>query len=141
MHDCPIKQKVAGREYSVIGWCTNKRILSCKEDLLKLLHEICYLINMRPLQDMGLDVELDAKKKDLTLFEDEGGSTASLILSTSHANIHGWPIKDETRTDGGFFWFTIGSCRDFSTQIVDNYLKDKLGTTNIVKTGGLVLIP
>jgi S-adenosylmethionine/arginine decarboxylase-like enzyme len=118
-----------GQEYTVIGWCNNRSILGDKILLKGLLHDICHHISMQPLDSISVNVPVELKKLDKEQFEDEGGATASLILSTSHASIHGWPERDNERKDGGFFWFTVGSCRSFDSDIVDRILGTMLQVT------------
>lgn len=148
-----------GQEYTVIGWCKNRILLQDKDLLQSLLVDICAGIKMQPLGSIGVNVPVELEKLDKVLFEDEGGSTsgvlsmrlvlarkpelasqASLILSTSHANIHGWPERDAEREDGGFFWFTVGSCRSFDPKIVDEMLSSALHVTEADKNERYVSI-
>jgi len=118
-----------GLEYTIVGWCRHKWVL-CDESALKsLLHDVCRAAGMRPLADASVNVDIQLEKLNAEKFEDEGGSSACVILSTSHANIHGWPKRDSSRTDGGFFWFTIGSCRQFDYRGVYKVLNNALGIT------------
>lgn len=132
-----------GQEYTVIGWCKNRLILQDKIMLQSLLEDVCVCSGMKSLGSIGVDVPLELRKLKQERFEDEGGSTscvlsghaeanqACLILSTSHANIHGWPYRDSDREDGGFFWFTIGSCRGFDTDKIDKVLTKFLKMTEV----------
>jgi S-adenosylmethionine/arginine decarboxylase-like enzyme len=120
---------MVGVEYTVVGWCRNRELLGSYEQLETLLIRLCDVINMRALSVNGVDVRIDLEKKGHTIFHDEGGSSASLILSTSHACIHGWPQRDENRDDGAFFWFSLGSCRAFDSSKVDQVLNDYLKIT------------
>jgi len=133
--------RTAGREYTVVGWCTNRSLLADQEALKKVLRNICEHIDMRPLEEMGVDVERQIEKLGLEKFHDEGGSTASLILSTSHASIHGWPWRDESRSDGAMFWCTVGSCRDFEPIRVDEILHEHLGVTYASRYENVPLLP
>lgn len=119
-----------GQEYTIIGWCRNRDLLNDEQLLQGLLEDICSKIDMRPLKSLGVNVPLELEKKEAEKFEDEGGSSASLILSTSHANIHGWPARDQTRDDGGFFWLTVGSCRGFDSTQVDSVIDRVLHVTD-----------
>lgn len=135
-----------GQEYTVIGWCKNRLILQDKVMLQSLLEDICKCVKMRSLGSIGVNVPVELDKLQKEKFEDEGGSTscvlsgnveanqACLILSTSHANIHGWPERDSSREDGGFFWFTVGSCREFDPDSVDQLLREFLKTTEVNKS-------
>lgn len=120
---------IAGREYSLIGWCTNRAALDSEQSLLDLLYKACDYVNMRPLKDISVHVDHCLDKLQSDKFEDEGGATATLILSTSHAAIHGWPCRDTEREDGGFFWFSLASCRDFDSYKLDRLLYIALGAT------------
>lgn len=131
----------AGREYTVVGWCRHKWILDDTEKLEGLLKEICHRVDMVPLTSMSVQVEAELAKLNAEKFEDEGGASASLILSTSHINIHGWPYRNPERSDGGFFWFTIGSCRDFVADDIDAILDEKLGVTDVNRFEREILVP
>lgn len=117
-----------GMEYTVIGWARNKPLLDSEHDLLTLLHDVCRAIGMRKLKSMAVHVELELNKLKSERFEDEGGATASLILSTSHASIHGWPDRSD---EAGFFWLSIGSCREFEISTVDRVLVAQLDLLNV----------
>lgn len=120
---------LAGQEYTVVGWCENRLILRDASLLRGLLEDICQRISMRSLGSLGVDVPVELCKLGLDQFQDEGGSSASLILSTSHMSIHGWPDRKLGEVDGGFFWFTIGSCREFDVGVVENVLSKVLHVT------------
>jgi len=136
----PIRDTV-GRDYTVIGWCYNSKLLADEKALACLLREVCSVVGMRPLAEMGVDVEAHLDKLNLQKFEDEGGSSASLILSTSHASIHGWPWRDQSRSDGALFWFTIGSCRDFDPSAIDHVLHERLSVTRSRRTDLVLNLP
>jgi S-adenosylmethionine/arginine decarboxylase-like enzyme len=84
-------------------------------------------------------VEADLKRLGRERFEDEGGATAVLVLSTSHIAIHGWPHRDKSRDDGGFFWLSVCSCREFDPDIVDDIIYKSLGTTKINRSFNHIL--
>ena len=122
--------RVAGLEYTLVGWCKHKWILYKEDELIALLRDVCEVAGMRPMVEISVNVDLQLEKLETERFEDEGGASASVILSTSHANIHGWPKRDSSRTDGGFFWFTIGSCREFNHREIYKLLDSRLGITS-----------
>jgi S-adenosylmethionine/arginine decarboxylase-like enzyme len=130
-----------GQEFTVFGWCKNKTLLNDEQLLQVLLSDICSAIDMRPLAMLGVNVPLELEKANALQFEDEGGSSASaiatkfasLVLSTSHAHIHGWPERED-REDGGFFWFSVGSCRTFDADKVDELLTKTLHVTHSHKS-------
>ncbi len=57
------------------------------------------------------NVELDITKRGLEPFEDEGGTTGIIVLSTSHVAVHTWPAKH-------LFILDVFSCRDFDPEDV-----------------------
>ena len=124
-----VRNNFTGRVYEVLGWCRNKSVLNSEKSLKKLLNSICKCIDMRPLVKSGVNVDLQIEKLGQKKFEDEGGSSAVLILSTSHAAIHGWPERESQREDGGFFWLEVASCRDFDSIDVDIKLHECLDVT------------
>jgi S-adenosylmethionine/arginine decarboxylase-like enzyme len=137
--------KQIAKEYTVIGWCKNTLLLGDHQLMSELLNTICTAINMKVLASNSVDVALELEKLQQDQFEDEGGSTvghlavampsveaaaqASLILSTSHIHMHGWPDRDASKEDGGFFWLAIGSCRSFDPSVVDRILDRVLHVT------------
>jgi S-adenosylmethionine/arginine decarboxylase-like enzyme len=129
-----------GQEYTVIGWCKNRDLLNDERLLKGLLTDVCKEINMRPLRAIGVDVPIALEKMKAEQFEDEGGSSAVLILSTSHASIHGWPERDQTREDGAFFWLSVGSCRGFDSRKVDAVINPMLHVTEADRFGRYISI-
>jgi len=75
------------------------------------MNHLVEALGMRKLGCQVFDVELDIKKKGKIPFEDEGGVTAVVILSTSHAAIHTWPLRQ-------CFELDVYSCRDFEPGVV-----------------------
>lgn len=76
--------------------------------LLDLVHSL----GMRPLGKPHLyEVEAEIAKLNVEPFEDEGGVTGVVVLSTSHCSIHTWPLRP-------FFVLDVYSCRDFDTGVV-----------------------
>lgn len=120
-----------GLEYTIVGWCKNKSLMGSSTGLVELLVIICKAINMRIISVTSADIKENLNNKGIEPFHDEGGSSASLILSTSHINIHGWPHRDPKREDGAYFWLNIGSCRTFNPDVVDEVIKKEINTTDI----------
>lgn len=79
-------------------------------------------LGMRPLGEPVLyDVELDIKKLNQEPFCDEGGKSIQIVgfatLSTSHIALHCWELRSEFHLD-------IYSCREFSKEYIENFVKD-----------------
>jgi S-adenosylmethionine decarboxylase len=89
------------------------------------LREVVNLLKMRPLSGPHMcDVVTDIKKLGAEPFEDEGGVTGVLVLSTSHVSIHTWPLRN---------WFVLDvySCRDFETEQLSLYVQGFLHTEKV----------
>jgi S-adenosylmethionine decarboxylase len=124
---------VNGTHVKIAGTADGE-ILSCAENIAKLLHLVVQRLRMRPLGEAVIhDVELDITKMGVVPFEDEGGITGILVLSTSHCAIHTWPLS-------GTFVFDIFSCRSFNPLLVLEDVVAELDATevtfHIVPKGG-----
>jgi len=89
------------------------------------LKEDVALLKMRSLSGPHLcDVAFDIKRLGAEPFEDEGGVTGVIVLSTSHVAIHTWPLRK---------WFVLDvySCRDFATEDLSHYVQGFLGTERV----------
>ena len=130
-----------GRDFSVWGWAKNTELLDDHAELVILLEDICKQIEMEPLQSMGINIPFEVEKLGRSPFGDEGGALAVVVLGTSHAAIHGWPIRCSSREDGGLFLFNLQSCREFSSIKVKNVLYDRLRYTLIDDSEKRMVIP
>jgi len=78
------------------------------ERIKLFLEELVELLGMRCLGKPHMyEVEEEISKLGCEPFEDEGGVSGVVVLSTSHCAIHTWPLRS-------FFVMDIYSCRDFS---------------------------
>lgn len=76
------------------------------------LESLVPALGMRALADpVMFDVPIELEKMRVEPFEDEGGVTGTIVLSTSHVAIHTWPARH-------FFVIDVFSCRDFDPSIV-----------------------
>lgn len=92
----------------------------------RFLNDLVDRLEMRALgQPIIHDVALDLSKMHVEPFEDEGGITGTLVLSTSHIAIHTWPARH-------FFILDVFSCRDFDSTVIDVAL-DVFGGARDVK--------
>jgi S-adenosylmethionine/arginine decarboxylase-like enzyme len=122
---------MTGHEYSIWGWAKNKGTLGDSAALKAFLVHLTGAIEMQPLWAKGIDIEVEIYKLERTPAEDEGGASASCIISTSHATIHGWPQHDPEADDGGYFILQVCSCRDFDKNLVMKLARGVLGATRI----------
>jgi S-adenosylmethionine decarboxylase len=70
------------------------------------------------------DVALDPAKlqavQDGGAFQDEGGTTGMVVISTSHVSIHTWELRR-------FFQLDVFSCKDFDSEVALDYIYTTLG--------------
>lgn len=81
-------------------------------------------IGMTTLGTHIYDVPLAVKRLGQHVEHDEGGITAVVVLSTSHAAIHTWPEEGMGR-------FDVDSCRDFDVSLVDQVLQSELSAHGV----------
>lgn len=103
----------------------------------ELLDRLVYLIGMQPIGKMVKDVPLEVGKLGREVFEDEGGVTGVVVLSTSHCAIHTWPLRGSASLD-------VYSCRKFDFGIIESCLRVKFGVSEgdlIIKDISNILTP
>jgi S-adenosylmethionine decarboxylase len=69
-------------------------------------------------------VRLDPSKLTGDVFQDEGGSSAFCMISTSHISIHVWPLRKA-------FLMDVFSCRNFDKVIAEETINKYLTPTNM----------
>jgi S-adenosylmethionine decarboxylase len=108
---------VHGRHIKVVGYGV-PALLGSVDRVRRFLEELVPALGMRPLGEPILhDVALDLSKMNVVEpFEDEGGVTGTVVLSTSHCAIHTWPARS-------FFILDVFSCRDFNASTVQDHLR------------------
>ncbi len=111
-----------GRHIKIVGYGATSLLGSVdvvRDFLISLVHKL----GMRPL---GLpqmhDVAIDLSKMNVEPFEDEGGVTGTVVLSTSHCSIHTWPAREKP-----LFVLDVYSCRDFNAVEVADHASERLG--------------
>jgi S-adenosylmethionine decarboxylase len=113
----------------------NSEKLGSEELLKEFLSKVVDVVGMRVLSGPHMsNVELDIAKMGKEPFEDEGGITGIVVLSTSHCAIHTWPLRET-------FVMDIYSCREFQPEVVKPLLEvilgcEKLYITDLKITGG-----
>ena len=117
-----------GREYSLWGWAENHAVLGEPGALKTLLASICRAISMTELDSLSLSVPKALENLAREPFKDEGGATAVIVLSTSHAAIHGWPDRSPV---AGWFQLSVSSCRDFEPAMVRAITSSVLNTCQV----------
>lgn len=105
-----------GRHIKVVGK-GNPLKLGNVAIVQNFLERLVRELGMRPLGPVHLyDVPLEVAKLGSEVFEDEGGVTGVVVLSTSHCSIHTWPLREH-------FVLDVYSCRDFDPGLVTEALR------------------
>lgn len=112
-----------GRHIRVVGYGDPAK-LGDVDNVERFLKGAVHAVGMRPLAAPQMhDVALDLAKMNVEPFEDEGGVTGVVVLSTSHCSIHTWPLRN-------YFVFDLYSCRDFNDNKVLRALSSSFGIMN-----------
>jgi S-adenosylmethionine/arginine decarboxylase-like enzyme len=114
-----------GRHVKVVGYGA-AGLLGSVDVVRTLLKDLVAALGMRPLGEPVMhDVDIDLSKLGGPVFEDEGGVTGTIVLSTSHCAIHTWPAREKP-----FFVMDVYSCRDFEPDTVRRMLEERVGLTS-----------
>jgi S-adenosylmethionine decarboxylase len=115
---------IGGRHIKVIGIGDPERLRSVP-DIRGLLAALVAALGMRPLGPPHLyEVEENLRRIDCEPFEDEGGVTGVMVLSTSHCAVHTWPLRAR-------FVLDVFSCRNFDPSIVGRLVRETFATTRL----------
>lgn len=118
------RTKPEGRHVKVVGFGDPARMGS-PTLVRNFLLAVVEAVGMRPLAEPQMhDVAIDLSKMGVEPFEDEGGVTGVVVLSTSHCSIHTWPARE-------WMVFDLYSCRPFDPGPVLGLLQEHLGTTDV----------
>lgn len=97
-----------GRHIKILGKASAD-LLNSPDTVHNFLIELVHRLGMRALgSPIVYSVPIEISRMGAEPFEDEGGVTGTLVLSTSHCAIHTWPARE-------FFVMDCYSCRDFET--------------------------
>lgn len=113
-----------GRHVKVVGE-GSAALLGSPDTIREFLIATVEKLGMRMLGAPVIhDVEIDIAKLGAEPFEDEGGVTGFVVLSTSHCSIHTWPAREKPE-----FVLDLYSCRDFSVETMTSFVREALGAT------------
>jgi S-adenosylmethionine decarboxylase len=116
-----------GRHIKVLGWAPPAR-LRAKAQIAALLETLVGRLGMRCLGPVQVyEVEEQLVRLGVEPFEDEGGVSAIVVLSTSHCAIHTWPLRE-------YFVMDVYSCRDFEADAIASALTAMLEARNLQLT-------
>ena len=113
-----------GRHIKVVGKGT-PALMREVQGVRRFLEDMVASLGMRCLgEPHTYEVEEEIQKMHAEPFEDEGGTTGVVVLSTSHCAIHTWPLRS-------FFVLDVYSCRDFDAKLVEQALQEHFGGYNM----------
>jgi len=102
---------ILGRHIKAVGIGDPDRLRSTS-GIKGLLDDLVEALNMRSLGSPHIyEVEENIRRMNCEPFEDEGGVTGIVVLSTSHCAIHTWPLQSQ-------FVLDVFSCRKFDPSVV-----------------------
>lgn len=98
------------------------------ESLEKLFHRLVAALGMTILKgpeviEVPVDPAILERAQETGVFEDEGGTTAFCVISTSHMSIHCWPLQK-------FFSADVFSCCDFEPMTALEIIREHMGVAS-----------
>jgi S-adenosylmethionine decarboxylase len=109
-----------GRHIKLVGYGATD-LLSEVGNVRSFLLALVDKLKMRALgEPVMFDVPVELAKMNVEPFEDEGGVTGTVVLSTSHCAIHTWPARR-------LFVLDVFSCRDFDPEAVLDLVASAFG--------------
>ena len=109
-----------GRHVIIDAWTQESKLINDPQLVGAMLNELVELVGMqilRPAEIVAVPLDPSA-----TSGADDGGVTGTVLLTTSHASIHTWPLR-------GHVSFDLFSCKDFNVKQVIDFLWKKFGLT------------
>jgi S-adenosylmethionine decarboxylase len=120
----------AGKHLILDGFVHNSEVFN-QTTIETMFTSIIQALEMTPLgaphvYEVPVDPAILQRVKETGQFEDSGGITAVVVISTSHLSIHCWPAEN-------FFSLDAFSCKDFDHEKALSVIHETLGTksTNI----------
>ena len=114
-----------GTQVKILGK-GNPTILGDPAQVERMLASLVQAVGMRVLAGpLMIDVDLAIEKLGVEPFEDEGGVTGAVVLSTSHATVHTWPLRE-------FFVLDLYSCREFWPSVVVDHVAASFEAYDVV---------
>lgn len=96
-----------------------------KENIEQLFAKVISALDMKALgpahvYEVPVDPEVLKRVQETGKFEDEGGITAIVVISTSHMSIHCWPLQK-------FFSLDAFSCKPYDARLALSIIKEMMG--------------
>jgi S-adenosylmethionine/arginine decarboxylase-like enzyme len=96
-----------------------------REKLCQLFNQLTVALRMQPLgavqvYEVPVDPRTLERVKETGVFEDEGGISTLLAITTSHLSLHAWPLQR-------YFALDTFSCKDFDAEAALAIIRDSIG--------------
>jgi len=96
-----------------------------REHLTHLFLRITQALKMQPLDkiqvyEVPVNPDILDRVRATGVFEDEGGISTLLAITTSHLSLHAWPLQN-------FFSLDTFSCKDFDAELALKIVRESLG--------------
>jgi S-adenosylmethionine/arginine decarboxylase-like enzyme len=115
---------IVGTHVKAIGIGDPQRLRSVSH-IRRLLDDLIAALGMRSLGPPHIyEVEENLLRMNCEPFEDEGGVTGIVVLSTSHCAIHTWPLRSQ-------FVLDVFSCRKFDPSVVARLVGEMFATEHL----------
>lgn len=114
----------AGLHLIVDGFVEDSSVFT-RSKIEGLFAQIISALDMKALDkpqvyEVPVDPEVLRRVQQTGQFEDEGGITAIVVISTSHLALHCWPLQK-------FFSLDAFSCKDFNADLAFSIIRETLG--------------
>lgn len=114
----------AGLHLVVDGYVADPSVFT-REKIEGLFAQIISALEMKALDkpqvyEVPVDPAVLQRVQQTGQFEEEGGITAIVVISTSHLSIHCWPLQK-------FFSLDAFSCKDFNADLAFSIIRETLG--------------
>ena len=117
----------AGLHLTMDGYVKDSTVFT-KETIEGMFAKVIAALDMKALgpahvYEVPVDPEVLRRVQETGTFEDEGGITAIVVISTSHMSIHCWPLQ-------GFFSLDAFSCKTFDPNLAKMIIQETLGVVS-----------
>lgn len=120
------EQKSAGVHMIIDGYVHDPKTFT-RDAIEAMFSKVISALEMKALgkpqvYEVPVDPIVLERVKKTGKFEDEGGITAVVVISTSHLSIHCWPLQK-------FFSMDTFSCKSFDSDLAYSIVKETLGVS------------
>lgn len=121
------KVESAGLHLTIDGYVNDSSVFS-KEKIEELFTNLVDTLTMKMLgkpviYEIPTNLDTFKRSQETGTFEDEGGITGVVVISTSHMSIHCWPLQN-------FFSLDVFSCKNFDSTDAVSVVRNTLAVVS-----------